>query len=430
MTRRIIGVPNSLNDKALPQFFKGWDWNLDPPEEVVIDFSQVSFTAPWALTLFAAYAVWLREVRERAVSVWIDETSEAGWFLAQSGLRRLLGADDTSRPEVRPGRFMPLVRISSSAQIPSYVDSVMKVLAIDDEEMAGAVQYSIVELLRNVVQHSRSRIGGIAYTTYFPSTGLVEFVVADVGCGIQASLRSRYPEIINDFGGVRWAVQPHVSGTFAAGAYQSMANNAGLGLFFIKEIVSRGCGSFFLGSGTMLADFWGNADGSPGKQYVESRTGGWRGTFALVQLRRDRIHEFGALLQRCREIAAAARRDPSELKLDFVDAVPDVEGLRVIAVKPFEENVERAAEIRESEIMPALVAGALVVLDFSGIRFATQSFIHACMYRILRDASAEATNQLSIANATPATREAIRAVAAYATVDGPQLIEGRSGLTR
>lgn len=415
--RRIIGVPPTLIDKGLPLFFKGWDWVNDPGDEVVIDFSRVTFTAPWAISLFATYAVWLREVRGKKVEVWIDETSEAGRFLARLGLRSLLGQEESTTRAVLPGRFAPLTRVATSDAIPAYADSVMRVLAIEDEEMAGAVQYSIVELLRNVVQHSRSRIGGIAFATYLPTAGMAEFVVADVGCGIRASLRERYPELTNDFAALRWAVLPHVSGTFAPGAYQSMANNAGLGLFFIREIVSRGCGSFFLGSGEMLADYWGNLNGSPGKQYIESRTGGWRGTFALVQLRRDRIGEFGELLQRCREIAAAARKDPTELKLDFVDEVPDIEGLIVIAVKPFEENVERAAEIRESIIIPALEEDKLVVLNFAGVRFATQSFAHACMYRILRDIPRAVTG-LTIANATSATREAIRAVAAYATVDG------------
>jgi hypothetical protein len=317
-------------------------------------------------------------------------------------------------------RTVPVGRAQRTSEaIPAYVDTVMKVLAIEDEEMAGAVHYSIVELLRNVVQHSRNRIGGIAFVTYLRTAGMAEFVVADTGCGIRASLRERYPELVNDFAAPRWAVQPHVSGTFAPGAYQSMTDNAGLGLFFIKEIVSRGCGSFFLASGGMLADYWGNLNGTPGKRYVESRTGGWRGTFALVQLRRDKIAQFGALLQRCREIAAATRKDLSELKLDFVNGVPDIDGLTVIAVKPFEENVERAAEIREQTIIPALKAGTLVVLDFADIKFATQSFIHACMYRILRDVP-HAVTGLTIANVTSATREAIRAVAAYATVDrGP-----------
>lgn len=57
----------------------------------------------------------------------------------------------------------------------------------------------------------------------------------------------------------------------------------------------------------------------------------------------------------------------------------------------------------------------MVVLDFQGINFATQSFIHACIYKVLRD-SVNVRSALSIANCSPSTREALLAVAAYAPV--------------
>ena len=209
--------------------------------------------------------------------------------------------------------------------------------------------------------------------------------------------------------------QPHVSGTFQRGAYQSMADNAGLGLFFIKEIATLSGGGFFLGSGKMLADLWGYKDGSPGKRYFVARGDGWRGTLAMLQLRRKRIGEFNSVLQTCRDLAAAARRSPMELKLDFIDEVPLVEGLIVVRVKDFEEDVEAAAAVREQTLLPALAAGQLVVLDFSGIRAATQSFAHAMTYRVFRDAR-NVEVALSFACADAATREAIRAVSAYAAI--------------
>ncbi|PYQ14170.1 MAG: hypothetical protein DMF80_13195 [Acidobacteria bacterium] len=295
----------------------------------------------------------------------------------------------------------------------------MKILAIDDQEMADAIRYSLIELLRNVSQHARSRIGGVVTATYFPKTGLVDVAVADIGCGIRATLHERYQEIRDDYKAVKFAIQPHVSGTFQRGAYESMANNAGLGLFFIKEIATLSGGGFFLASGSMLADLWGNLDGSPGKRYFLAKAGGWRGTFALLQLRRDRIAEFNGLLQRCREIAAEVRKDPTELKLDFIEAVPEIDELLCIRVKDFEEDVDKAATVRDSVVIPALEAGRLVVLDFSGLRAATQSFIHALMYRVFRDGR-NVEFVLSIAGADEASQEAIRAVAAYAQVKGEQ----------
>lgn len=312
------------------------------------------------------------------------------------------------------GCLFPLTQVGQSSDIQPCVLAVMSMLAIDDPEIADAMKYALVELLRNVVQHARSRIGAVVVGAYYPKAGIVNLSVADIGCGIRTSLQDRYPEINNDYKAVKFAIQPHVSGTFQAGAYQSMADNAGLGLFFIKEIAMLSGGGFFLASGSMLADLWGNADGSPGKEYHTSASG-WRGTFGMLQLRRGRIAEFNSVLQVCRQLAAATRKDPSDLKLDFIDSVPELDGLTVVRVKEFEENVEAAAAVRDGRIVPSLDSGELVVLDFQGIRAATQSFAHALIYRVLRDAK-HVEMSLSVACADKATEEAIRAVAAYAKV--------------
>ena len=165
----------------------------------------------------------------------------------------------------------------------------------------------------------------------------------------------------------------------------------------------------------MLANLWGTVDGSPKKRYIQSKTGRWRGTFALLQLRKETIGEFDALLAQCRDIAAEVRKDRSELAVDFVDETPDMDGLVVILVKDFEEDVDAAAQVREHKVLPALGAEEIVVLDFTGIRAATQSFVHALMYRVFR-VGRNLETCLTVSSADRATEEAIRAVAAYAAV--------------
>jgi len=291
----------------------------------------------------------------------------------------------------------------------------MDLLQIGDLELEGAVKYSLVELLRNVVQHSGSKVGGVAMAQYYPNTGLVELAVADMGVGIRSTLQTKYREIDSDFRALKFATQPHVSGTFAPGAYAQMQENAGLGLFFIKQIVTLSSGGFFLGSGQYLGDIWGDQEGQPHKIFCKAQKGGWMGTFAVLQLRRDKIVDFDSVLHVCRELAEQARKDPAELSLDFLEEVPDLEDLIVIHVSAFEENVEEAARVREAIIAPAINDGKMVVLDFARIPFATQSFIHALMYKVLRDSS-QIASSLSIANCTRSTREAILAVAGYAKV--------------
>ena len=412
-----IRIPENLGDKSLASFFKGWMWDDNPKGPVEFIISEGTHLAPWAITLFGAYGIWLKEVRGIDVNIRYYPDSYSGRFIERMNLPQILGiAPSVQYADIQNRNIFPLTRVKESKDIAPVVSSFMDLLEIDDEEIEGAVKYSLVELLRNVVQHSRSRIGGLVSAVYFKKTGLVDIVVADIGCGLRSSLRESYPEINSCHKAVRFALNPHVSGTFRSGAYHSMRDNAGLGLFFIREIASRANGGFFLASGDVMADIWGNKDGTLGKKYIQAIRGGWRGTFAFLQLRKDSIGEFDALLATCRKIAAEVRKDRSEFAVDFVDEEMDLEGLKTIKIKDFEENVEEAARIRESVVLPSLAKEELLVLDFSGVRAATQSFVHALMYRVFRDGKNLETC-LTVSCADRATEEAIRAVAAYAAVD-------------
>lgn len=413
-----IDVPADLGDKGLLKFFGGWRWRTDLLPPVQINFDTCGFIAPYAVTLFAAYSLWLREVKRCHLSFKASPDTLAGNYLVQCGFLELMGEASIPTAAPRPDRAVNLTRISTSSEIPGFAISVMDILQIEDEELAGAVKYSLIELLRNVVQHSASAGGGVAMAQYYPRTGLVEVCVADMGLGIKTTINEAYPEIDTHLRAVKLATLPHVSRTFKPGGYTSMGDNAGLGLFFIKQITSLSGGSFFLGSKDALVDIWGDREGQQKKIYSQARAGGWPGTFAYLQLRKDTIAEFDSLLSVCRRLAAEAQKYPAELALDFIEGIPelgDLDELVIVSVKEFEEDVERAAKIRDEELLPSMKAGTMVVLDFAGVKFATQSFVHALMYKVIRDGQ-NIGSTLSIANCSKSTREAVMAVAAYAKV--------------
>ena len=411
-----IDIPASIDDKHLLNFFSGWRWRTDLQPPVQINFDTCDFIAPYAVTLLAAYSLWMRNIKQCHLSFNASPNTAAGSYLVQSGFLELMGESSLSAAIPRPDRTVRLTRISNSSEIPQFAKSVMDILQIDDEELAGAVKYSLIELLRNVVQHSASVGGGIAMAQYYPKTGLVEVCVADMGLGIKSTINEAYPEIDTNLKALKLATLPHVSRTFKPGGYTSMSDNAGLGLFFIRQIASLSKGSFFLGSKDALVDIWGDKEGQQKKLYRQAKAGGWPGTFAYLQLRKDTIAEFDGVLSVCRRLAAEAQKYPAELALDFIEEIPELgelDELVIVSVLNFEEDVEQAAKIRDEELLPSMKEGTLVVIDFAGVKFATQSFVHALMYKVIRDGQ-NIGSTLSIANCSKSTREAVMAVAAYA----------------
>ncbi len=84
----------------------------------------------------------------------------------------------------------------------------------------------------------------------------------------------------------------------------------------------------------------------------------------------------------------------------------------VVKVRDFVEDVEQAARIREATILPSMSQGQTIAIDFEGVRFATQSFVHALLYNAFKEPGS--LMKLSFVHCTRSTEEAIRAVAAYA----------------
>lgn len=409
----VIRVPAELPDKALERFFRGWQWTVPASDTVVLDFSECTFVAPWVLTAFASYGLWLHESEGKTVEIYFDPSTYAGRYLITSGFSALFGDDEMIPADTENAVF--LRQVKKSSEIPSFARSVAGVLRIEDEELAGAIEYAFVELLRNVVQHSGSPCGAVAMAQFQPKTGQVEIAVADKGIGIRSHISRRYPEAESDLQALKVAILPHASGTFGQNMYGSMQNNAGLGLFFVKEISGRGGGSFDLISGHAMVSRWGKHDARKGSRDITMPQAGWEGTLAVVKLQTKHIGDFDLLLDACRGLAAEARDDPFLQALEFIETLQDEddrEFLQVI-VNDFYEDVEAAAQIRDTQIIPTLHQKGVVVLDFSGIRVITQSFAHAILYKILRDLL-HVKSSLFLYGCTNAVKAAVRAVAAYA----------------
>jgi hypothetical protein len=79
----------------------------------------------------------------------------------------------------------------------------------------------------------------------------------------------------------------------------------------------------------------------------------------------------------------------------------------------FAENKDVARDIRNKDIIPALDAGESVVLDFSDVQAATQSFIHALISDLLRKRGGDVLDRLEFKSCNETVRKIIGIVVDY-----------------
>ena len=79
----------------------------------------------------------------------------------------------------------------------------------------------------------------------------------------------------------------------------------------------------------------------------------------------------------------------------------------------FAENKDIARELRLKRIIPALERNQIVIIDFSDVTGATQSFMHALISDIIRIYGEEVLDNLRFKNCSPVVKEVVTIVTEY-----------------
>jgi anti-sigma regulatory factor (Ser/Thr protein kinase) len=171
-------------------------------------------------------------------------------------------------------------------------------------EQAYPIKYVMSELVRNVLEHSKSKIGAIVCAQYFKKTNRISIGVADRGIGIKNALNksyktNSYKEAIN------MAMRPGITGTTTK--VGGTEYNAGAGLFFTKSIatVSRDFFLIYSGdsfyklrkvrSGSAINNLNPNPDNDPNT--IREGIPFWQGTAVGIDISLDINQDFNNLLQ-------------------------------------------------------------------------------------------------------------------------------------
>ncbi|MBI5499081.1 MAG: DUF4325 domain-containing protein [Deltaproteobacteria bacterium] len=385
------------------------------PSDGAYDIGRARALQIWSLVGLAALA---RHDGPRPAAVRLDGPGDAAGFARAVGFADVVAGTPPRQPGER-GRTVALRRFKGHGGIEPAAHEIAALVLPDrpDEESRRVVQYVIVELLRNVVQHSADPLGGVVAAQRMDKqqkyeTPCIQVAVADAGIGVLAAMQDLHPELADAEAAVEKAIQPHISGKFEEGLTGN-AVNAGMGLFFIHEmaklstgrllIATRGAGRFVEGNPRDVEH--------PGLRLLRPIGTGFPGTLVAFELPLGRVLDYDGLIAAIGE--KARRRIPRRAVRRWVrfDAGTPA-GARFLVARAAEDTTA-AERFSAQTLVPRLLHREPLVLDFTGIDVCTQSFLHALLFRAVRLAWAEHV-EIHVANARPAVRSGIETVEAYA----------------
>lgn len=402
---RVAGGPAALKSSSAPML--RWVVMSEPPDLPLpsrialadpAPFLAAVTTTPWihedldgldVVEMWALVALCALSRREREDDVRCDVygrgRSGAGRFAHAVGFDAARDGQDFGASQ--EARTVAIQRVSMGSSAAAVAERVAR-LAVpspEDAESRGALAYVIDELLRNVLQHSADGLGAVVGAQRIEANRggytrpTVQVTVVDTGKGILESLR-RFHEVPNAQVALEKAIRPHVSGTFAEGQTGSI-DNAGLGLFFTSEMAKLTAGRFLLATrGAALLLTSDEDAGTHRIQFLPPPATGFPGTLAVFELPLE-IQDRDALLQVIRK--RASDRMPASTARSWLAYGAPKQDAKTFLVRDLGGEAADASALGE-KLRATLSSGDAVVVDFTGIEIATQSFLHALLFHAVR----------------------------------------------
>lgn len=124
-------------------------------------------------------------------------------------------------------------------------EDISQVLSRGNLEIKEIIKFCIVEVIRNIYDHSQSRV--LWYSGQFwPKENLVEIAILDEGAGIYNTLKNNKRIIVNNpEEALKFSLVPGISKNSATMKNKEIDGNSGFGLYMIKSICDI-AGSFTL----------------------------------------------------------------------------------------------------------------------------------------------------------------------------------------
>jgi anti-sigma regulatory factor (Ser/Thr protein kinase) len=229
--------------------FEGFLRAFDPssPDKLIIETHDKWVNVhPVVLTMVAALGS-----KVAPKNIIIDKiTATSGHYLARMGFFKVLGKESpySIKEHDASGRFIPITQIKNSEEQSQFVTEMIPLLHLSPHQ-ADAIKYTVGELVRNVLEHARTKSGAFVAAQYYSHSNIVRLGICDVGVGIRETINYSW-HASTDLDAIKLALIPGVTGTTRREG--GTGENAGAGLFFIKSMAMVARDYFVIYSGTGL----------------------------------------------------------------------------------------------------------------------------------------------------------------------------------
>jgi anti-sigma regulatory factor (Ser/Thr protein kinase) len=312
-----IHIPNSAFLGNINHFLAGFD-SSEPDKLDITAHPKWFWVHPAVLCMMAALG---KPIKPENITCKIEARS--GHYLARMGLFNFFGIDSGMKMEEHEpaGRFIPLTQIKTSDDLSKFLTEMVPLLHLDPVYVEP-IQYTISELVRNVLEHAQSEEGAIVCAQYFKKSNTIRIGIVDTGIGIKESINAAHP-VVDDLSAIRKALTPGVTGTTPnpGGSEQ----NAGAGLFFIKTIAYVNRDPFLIYTGDSMykllkrspAKILLHADPFADRHSIETGLPYWHGVVAGIDIALDKTKEFTDLLKIIRNFYFQAVTERKKNKAAF-----------------------------------------------------------------------------------------------------------------
>ncbi len=246
-----------------------------------------------------------------------DIQAKTGGYLKRMGLYRFLGIESGVNIEEHEaaGRFIPLTQVKTSEDLTHFLTEMVPLLHLEPSYVEP-IQYTISELVRNVLEHAYSPEGAVVCAQYHKKGNKIRIGIVDTGIGVRESISDSYPAT-DDLEAIKLALTPGITGTTRK--IGGTEQNAGAGLFFIKTIAYYNRDPFVIYTGRamykLLKRNIGNGrvilKGNPfsDRHSTETELPYWKGVVVGIDIGLDNTQEFGNVLAIVKEFYFQSVKD-------------------------------------------------------------------------------------------------------------------------